>query len=372
MVNAWSDDDSQVPSIRVDLMFSPLGLGIFEFAMCYLEIDCTVLMKSHNVWKRQWFQAEMKSSTRSSEKSSKLRSVLINLEAMFAPGPDRPDQSPPLDKTELSHSNQVEVVSESEQQEEYSVEIPEETIVQVPDNCSDKNMDVKLESDEKSQLSLPTNSDEKSQVTIPQLLSDKYNPHLLRLVSFWVPTSCAVCSTVLLGKSKGFRCEECEIVCCSDCRLHVDLKIPCGSDAARMAVRGKMSVNNLLSIVAPDETFHQSRELQAETRSIVSEKEGIGIDGGIGRLKFTFTKAVLFKQSLPSDTDPEVACKRKGGSDRVRVGDYYARVSISGTTNSGRTPTIQNTGMPKFGSVEMNFLVQDYGREFRLDIIDAR
>lgn len=361
MVNAWSSDDSPVPSIRLDLSFSPLGIGIFEFTMCTLDVDCMVIMKTPNIWKRQWFQAKMTDSD--TEDSTKLASVLINLEAMFAPGPDKPDPLPPPGNVELLDSN-VEIVSDSDNENEENETIPEVTVDEMSTHSSEKSSRSKtrvIDWDDKSHASAVTH-----------FLSNKHDPHLLKLVSFWVPKSCAVCSKILLGRKRGFHCEECSIECCGDCRLHIDLRLPCGSDAALNAVENshKMSVNNLLSVVAPDESFHQNKEVQSETKTIVTERDSVDFPSGIGRIKLKFIGATLLKKMLPSETDPSVVFGTEKSTQHVRIGDYYARVSVSGSPKTGRTPTIQNTGVPKFGS-EMNFVVEDYGREFRIDIVDA-
>jgi hypothetical protein len=131
-----------------------------------------------------------------------------------------------------------------------------------------------------------------------------------------------------------------------------------------------MSIDNILSVVAPDEAFERSKDSNMEMKSVLSEKESIEATSGIGSIKLKFIRAVIFEKTLASDTDPDVvfAENTKG---RLWRGDYYARVSISSSNKTGRTPTIQNTGMPIFGSVEMRFIVDDYGREFRLDVVDA-
>ena len=46
--------------------------------------------------------------------------------------------------------------------------------------------------------------------------------------------------------------------------------------------------------------------------------------------------------------------REKGG---VRKGDYYARISIPGSSSTSRTRTLQNTGTPRFEKAEMAFNV---------------
>jgi hypothetical protein len=365
MVNAWNSEESPVPDIKVDLMFSPLGIGLLDFTMSTVVLPCQVLMKSPLRWRRQWCQAEMsESKSGAGADSSGLDSVSIHLEAMFAPGPAKPDSPPPL-SLEFS-SNRATKVPEEDVQKQGNDEDRE--IGEAPKDTAIRD------SNEPEPFDQMTASVTRESV-VPHLTSDKHDPHLLRLVSFWVPSSCGVCSTVLFGRNKGFQCEECSIECCRDCRLHVDLQIPCGSDAARIAAEksehGKMSIANILSVVAPDEAFERNKDSNMEMKSVLSEKESIeATSGGIGSIKLKFIRAVIFEKTLASDTDPDVvfAENTKG---RLCRGDYYARVSISSSNKTGRTPTIQNTGMPIFGSVEMRFIVDDYGREFRLDVVDA-
>lgn len=54
MVNAWSGPDSPVPSIKIDLTFSPLGLGVFDFTMASVELSSDVLLQKPRVWRTRW------------------------------------------------------------------------------------------------------------------------------------------------------------------------------------------------------------------------------------------------------------------------------------------------------------------------------
>jgi hypothetical protein len=133
---------------------------------------------------------------------------------------------------------------------------------------------------------------------------------------------------------------------------------------AKKSIQNKMSVTNILSIVAPDEAFTQKINAaispEGNDRSLqkTSNRSAIETDekrGGIGCLKLEIVRGCLFGQTLPADADPLVVFVEKS-SESLRRSDYYARVSITDSIKTARTRTLQNTGMPKFG-VEMQFNV---------------
>lgn len=357
MINAWNSDESPVPEIKIDLNFSPLGIGLLDFCMTTLVLPCHVIMKSPHQWRQQWCQAETFESKNGNSSGDDF--VLIHLEAVFVPGPATPDSPPPQLCSDVSSSRTTVVRAEAFQRQEKVFGGIEESSEDISFRNIDKAFDPEI----------PTDSIE------PQLTPNVHRPHLLRLESFWVPSRCGVCSKVLFGRHKGFQCEECMIECCRDCHLHVDLQMPCGSDAALIAVasseHGKLSIHNILSVVAPDESFQRSKDSKLEGKSVLSEKESFDTTSGIGSLKLKFIKAAIFKESVPNDADPDVVFAESANA-RLCRGEYYARVSISNSDKTGRTPTIQKSGMPIFGSVDtMQFSVKDYGQEFRLDVVDA-
>eukprot|EP00980_Cylindrotheca_fusiformis_P023761 scaffold10939_cov105-Cylindrotheca_fusiformis.AAC.6 len=357
MINAWSSDESPVPNIRIELMFSPLRFGLLDFSMSTLLLPCHVLMESPHRWRRQWCQGEMAAPERQSTDQSCSSSVLIHLEAMFAPEPAKPELPPVPCCLDLSPPRPV--LHDEDFQEL-------ENVVGMDNTESPEKVLYQSSSREAPLVA--------KQSAISGLAADQRDPHLLRLKSFWVPSSCGVCSKVLFGRNTGFLCEECSIACCGDCRLNVDFRLPCGSDAARAAAalseHGKMSIENILSVVAPDESFEGKKEPKMETKSVLSENETIDEGIGIGFVKLKFIRAAIFRNSVPNETDPDVVFTETS-QGRLRRGDYYARVSISNSSKTGRTPTIQKSGMPLFESEPMEFTVNDYGQEFRLDVVDA-
>ena len=336
MVNAWNSEESPVPSIKVELMFSPLGVGILEFSMCTLNLDCKVIMQYPGKWRTQWCKsasAELKTESGNAYCVDN-RIPLIQVEAMFAPsGVDDACSVDGLNTEELSQGDLM------EQNQAYL-----------------RNTSFNESFAAKSVASATTHT-----------LVNPNKPHLLRLVSFWIPGACSVCTKILFGYSHGFHCEECNIDCCSDCRLNVDLQIPCGSGTARTAVehslQNKLSLGNILSVVAPDNVYQQKEivkddsnerdglDLSSPQRSDMKEQEA-----GVGCLKLEFVKACLFERPLPAETDPDSVFDRSQ-KRTLRQGDYYARISLSAGNKTARTRTLQNTAAPKFSAGEMRFNV---------------
>jgi hypothetical protein len=338
MVNAWNSEESPVPSIKVDLMFSPLGMGILEFSMCTLNLDCKVLMQSPGKWQTQWCKsasAELKTES-SDDYTVDNRIPLIQVEAMFAPsGADDESSVDGLNNKELSLGDLME-----------------------QNQASPRNTSFDESFAAKSVTSATTHA-----------FVNSNKPHLLRLVSFWIPGACSVCSKILVGYSQGFHCEECNIDCCSDCRLNVDLQIPCGSDTARTAVKhslqNKLSLGNILSVVAPDNVYKQKAIVDDDSnakdsldpsspRRLASDMKEQ--EAGVGCLKLEFVKACLFERPLPAETDPDSVFDRSK-KRTLRQGDYYARISLSAGNKTARTRTLQNTASPKFSAGEMRFNV---------------
>jgi hypothetical protein len=338
MVNAWNSEESPVPLIKVELMFSPLGMGILEFSMCTLNLDCKVLFSAPGKWRTQWCKsasAELKTES-DNEYSVDNRIPLIQVEAMFAPsGADDENSVDGLNTEESSLRDLME-----------------------QNQASLRNTSFDESFVAKSVSSATTHA-----------LVNLNKPHLLRLVSFWIPGACSVCSKILVGYSQGFHCEECNIDCCSDCRLNVDLQIQCGSGTARTAVehslQNKLSLGNILSVVAPDNVYQQKVIVEDDS----NEKDGLAPssthrlasdmkkqEAGVGCLKLEFVKACLFERLLPAETDPDSVFDRSQRRT-LRHGDYYARISLSAGNKTARTRTVQNTAAPNFSAGEMRFNV---------------
>jgi hypothetical protein len=418
MINAWSSEESPVPSIKIELMFSPLGMGLFDFSMCSLTLGCEVLMASPETWKTQWCQATVARLTTGSGKEYTIddRVSLMQVEAMFAPTSrilrkDSSSANLTLDDGSVATlegmrsvpqlinggTNDASSNSPSRHFMESSYSHLQQQQQQHPTlDISDHGHSV--DDDEMTELSIlksPTGTVMTQQV--PMLMNPANKQHHLRVLPFWMPGTCSVCSRIILGRlNNGFHCEICEIYCCSDCRLNVDLQIPCGSETARNivehSIQNKLTMGNLLSIVAPVVSLDgsaknnpalnnndpqrnvgfqkQSTELSSSSMTTTTapmprlrlvndfdEKEP-----GVGCLKLEFVRACLFERPLLAESEltsvtSSLATTGRGGAG-LRRGEYYARVTCSsGTKKTARTRTVQSIGTPNFGSDEMRFNV---------------
>lgn len=370
MVNAWNSEESPVPSIRVDVMFSPLGMGLFDFTMCSLVLPCQILMKSPGTWKEQWCQTSVQENANGGTDFEKI--PLVKLEAMFAPGNEgrsRLNQSTPIPRPRLK--DQPDMTTEEPETEELlpSSTTSEPNVPEILKSAEEEEVEVEEDAEEDAEEDVNDEEEDDDEKTIEDVNHDETfesQPHLLQVESFWIPATCGVCSKVIYGRNAGFHCEACSIQCCPDCRLHVDLQIPCGSEAARIvaekSISNKMSVDNILSIVAPDEAFAQKKteEMTSDDGSVQSTKSSgfkfTSKGGAIGRLKLDFVRACLFDRNMPADSDPHMVFGEKS-SQKLRVGDYYARISLLNSHKTARTRTLQSTGMPNFDAAEMQFNV---------------
>eukprot|EP00536_Pseudo-nitzschia_multiseries_P006667 jgi/Psemu1/255572/estExt_Genewise1Plus.C_1450049 len=366
MVNAWNGPDSPVPSIQIDLTFSPLGLGIFDFTMASIQLSSAVLLQRPKVWRTRWcpMTVTSNSSSQANYHHNYNDDPFIRVQALFEPSVS--DAGPVPVET---HNNKTEP----------SNTVGDPSSFWDTNELSLMNVDtVSLNDDVSIAASRKTNATQRTAQAATALVK----PHLLRTERYWSPARCAVCSKLLVGilRGVGFRCEVCHIDCCSDCRLHVDLKVPCGSDLASDIVeasfRNQMSTSVLLSYIAPDEAYERSRQSALEehsksrknaTSAIITSKH---TPEGIGRCRFEIVTACLFQQNTDSLDDST----RTSGVELppMRKGDYYVRVLMSGSDTSARTPTLQKTeGMPHFRSAEMRFPISHYGVDFRIDVVEA-
>lgn len=213
----------------------------------------------------------------------------------------------------------------------------------------------------------------------------KFQLHLLRLTTFRRPAYCCVCGqniTTVLWKTIALHCEACGVDCCDDCRLQVDLHLPCMSEGAKLAVsavfQNKVTMDNLMHALAPfdyendksqaaiDDLSRRSTTTAARSDSKVSLRL-INTENkthpspcnlqaphhrGVGTMKFDFLRAHVLDEAVPAETDPATLLDR-----RVRPGEYYVRVAWTGDTKTVRTRTIQSNGRPKLESGLMQFVV---------------
>ena len=357
MVNSWNSLESPVPSIQIALMFSPLGMGLLDFTMCSVKLSCEVLMKAPGTWKSQWCQMSLPSSMLGDTPPN----PLIKLEAVFVP--TNVDGKPTSTSIPSMVPGKNTMMSP----------------IRTPKPVLPPTMEVASRAEPTDTPQLPTLPDlqEESrpepEIDVQDSLSEEMttaneaSAHLLRISSFWVPSACHVCSKLLMGYNKGFECEACRTICCEDCRLNVDLELPCGSDEARFkvdsSIRNRMSVGNIMAVVAPDKVYAEQRK-ESSVPLVIEAQE----DTSIGSLKFQFRRACLFQQALTPIASPETVFRT---SHLTREGEYYCRITSSVGGKSIRTRPVYS-GSPHFNSKQLEMMVSSYGEEFRLDCVDAR
>ena len=195
-------------------------------------------------------------------------------------------------------------------------------------------------------------------------------PHHLRVLPSWSsPTWCSICSTFVVPfRATCYQCETCNIVCCTDCQLRVDVRLPCGSDeakeAAEIAKRSTVggALGELMSVVAPvDEKVDEGIDGKNSDSFIAGKADqtrrtGISHDSidGVASLRIKLVRACLFDRPYAPETDLDYILKKEGRA--LRVGDHYARLTWTGSgTESKRTRTVFQTARPLFDSEVMIF-----------------
>lgn len=302
MVHSYSEG-SPFPSLQIELMMvTPLFL---EFKMATLNVDCESLFRCPGSVCHQWFQTD--------------KEPIIEVQAWFEPSGENDD----LTTTHAeSISNflleNVSLVGDGKQQTDHDMESATQTT--------------------------------------------KARPiHLLHHFSYkTTPANCCVCNKSIFWSSGSLQCESCRVDCCEDCRLSVDVSLPCGSDVAQTAVetavQSKWTMERVLNVIAPVASTQQS-----DSRGV--EEAPPGSEGAIGTLQIVVGKAVVLQEAIPPTTDP---AEMLSGISQLREGDYYIRVG------SCRTRTIQHSqGCPNFDNHPMRISVPHYGAEYRLDLIDG-
>ena len=227
MVNSWNSLDNPTPCIFINLVFHPLQM--VEFSMCTVTLSCAPLMNEPGKWKKQWCQTIPSQKINDSEGylEAQERVPLILVEAMFVPAATEND-------AEADESTEIE-----ESQDEVSVEAPSSTGASASPST--------IRSRKTGGASVGTGGS--------YILSQRNKSHLLRVQSLWVPAACAVCNSVIVGWKSAYRCEACNIDCCKDCQLQVDLQMPCGSSEAAASVaasfHNKLTMQNIMNVMAP-------------------------------------------------------------------------------------------------------------------------
>jgi hypothetical protein len=339
MVNGWSSKDSPIPSIKIDLLFSPLGMGLLDFTMATVELSSAILLRNPGAWRERWCQLEIPSSMQSGSgidnntNSYFHRFPLVKIQAVFTRSIPSSGESnsffsfastqqhhlpPPFEKLVILLPTRGEIQVENgpaQTQVEFTSQSPPPRVnsdatqsLSALDGIRPKKMtrehqdkdlvgteeedDENGGEDDEDMHSLDIASeaavgiDDGSTASRNPQTDSALDPHLLCAETYWIPGSCSVCSRVLIGRNGGFHSKECGIDCCGDCRLNVDLRVPCGSDLAHDIVeknfKGKMSLSGLLNYVAPDETFEQ-KKIEEDSMHSLRKSESLSTAGGLLR-----------------------------------------------------------------------------------------
>jgi len=331
LAHAYASEATPIPTIEIHFK---LKLKVLEFSMCTLALSCGALMKCPGKWMGQWFMAAMQDSANDSLLFGQDQISMIELEAVFMPE----DQSLGTSFVSIGQHEQAPVDSDTD------LNVP----MTSGDVFSEKTY-AKVEAMISSQ---------------GKTMNDKLVPsgkaHLLRVKKFWKPASCGQCTKSLLGwRQTSFRCEACGLDCCSDCRLHVDVQLPCGSSKAveivGKLIQNKLTMRKFLEAMAPvDEEYEQRKrepgggELSlAETRTETGTLSRVAADesGRVGVLKLNVIRACVFRKAISPVTEPQEVTEHTG---ELRPGDYYVRVFRTGSGGSSRTRTIPSSGILKF------------------------
>jgi hypothetical protein len=193
----------------------------------------------------------------------------------------------------------------------------------------------------------------------------KLKLHHLGLKSNWTLTSCNVCKSSILpspfAKTKLYHCEVCGIYCCDDCRISVEVKLPCGSDLAKQAreeaAQSMLSVDKILNVLAPVDASAAKRPSSNKRRTSMVDYWQEEEKDRIGTMKLEFIGALVFEEALPANSNATELLRKNNDAIKLRTGDYYIRVSWTGSPRTSRTPLTQNTGRPRFEAEEMRFNV---------------
>jgi len=293
MVHDYTSEDSPVPTLFVDLRFS---LGLLGLSIATFTLNLHQVLYDPSVAQRGWFGAS---------KGDPLLEVEVTFNptplARSTPAPTTGDSASPVKTNGLNDTTRFDPAG--------------------------------------------------SPVVVPK------KRHLLQLQTHRLPAFCGVCGksiiSGLFSKTESYRCVQCNVDCCSDCRVQVDLRLPCGSEDARESIKQSFhsfSLKQIARVVAPvnDDTEH------IKPRLLSQEKSSQNVPC-MATLRVEVHRAFVFSRSVsPEDFSENMKEQPKVS---FQVGDYYVRLEQHGTDISHRTPIVQQTGRPTFDAHTFNFPV---------------
>jgi hypothetical protein len=159
-----------------------------------------------------------------------------------------------------------------------------------------------------------------------------------------------------MWKFKGYQCEVCNLDCCSDCLLRIDVEMPCGSKEAQNQVNklqnSRFSLTRVYDMIAPPKDGPKSSDTNKENDDPnPDDKHQLRIHG-VGKMHLKIKQACIYSEQFA----PEAEIKHilASGDRWLRKGDYYVRVSWTGSTDTKRTKTVFQTSKPRFDSAQMS------------------
>ena len=358
MVHSYNNEETPIPTIRLDVVFLPLQM--LEFVMASVELTAEPLLRHPGQWKRQWCQATLvQDNAKAKEAGSGNHVPAVLLEAAFFPEKDE----------------SVDGASTS------SEAVDKEDLL---DDFDGGNQDVPLQENKvagsvsalsvRSPVRDPSRSAASPSVKTSRtfLLRAKKRTHFMQVQSLWVPPArCMLCGKSVVGWKLAHRCEHCGVTCCTDCLIQIDLQLPCGTATTKEVVerdeQSRWTLERVLATVAPDESY-QKKKTKHEAKKqrvvgVVDEQRPRRIgaletslqpshdssSSGVGKLLVSIDSAYLFADQLPMETELD-AVFTESVRHPQRVADHYVRVTAHGSVESKRTHTIQNTATPRFES----------------------
>lgn len=330
MVHTYNDEDTPVPNILIEI--KDITIKMFESDLCSVRLSCAPLMSQPGIFRRRWCKMQLMKKSAAKEETTDTCPMIL-LEASFEPtdfGSSEPDHEPPE-----------------------QVPLPELGSIIIHD---DENLRSRCNTSE-------TNNDHSSVAqssvrTKSSLLTKKLSskPHMFRNYAFLRPTSCALCDKLILWKLKGYQCEICGLDCCSDCQLRIDVEMPCGSREVQMnienSLQSKISLSKFYDIIAPPKTAPTINGIRNEEETLdQKQSDKSSWKEGVGTMHLRIKQGCIYSENFPPEA--EIQQILASGDRWLRKGDYYCRVSWTGSTRTKRTKIVFQTSKPKFDSDEM-------------------
>lgn len=327
MVHAYNDEDTPIPNIVIEM--KDKALQMFESDLCSLSLSCAPLMETPGQFRRRWCRMKLSESNQGEKENE----PLLLIEAAFEP--THFDDSASLE--DLADNAAMDLKSKPNTAEGNNEEIRSRiNTTETNDNSS------------QAQLSARTKTSQSQ-----KKLSSK--PHMFRNYTKMRPTFCALCDKMIMWKFKGYQCEVCNLDCCSDCLLRIDVEMPCGSKAAQSQVdklqNSRFSLSKIYDMVAPLKDGPKSSGTNEENLDLNEDKNQRQIDS-VGTMHLKIKQACIYSEHFA----PEAEIKHilASGDRWIRKGDYYVRVSWTGSTDTKRTKTVFQTSKPRFDSAQMS------------------